>query len=233
MWLVVRGAAWAKRGQRVRVGTAPVKVNLGCGLSVAPGWINVDGGVHAMCAKWPRPLLSLLYRHAECKHTHSRDQYFHLLREARFVHQSLEYGVPFDADTVDFMYSSHMLEHLFREDAAKLLCDAHRALKPGGLIRVAVPDLAYALELYEQGSKEEALGFFFATGQAGWLNQHHYMYDFELLASLMASAGFSEIERRDYRTGACPDISLLDNRPEETLFVEARKSTVHGVSRAQ
>jgi predicted SAM-dependent methyltransferase len=223
MWLAVQGSAWVKRGQRVRVDFAPVKVNLGCGLSVAPGWINVDGSIHAMCAKWPRPLLSYLYRHADCKHTHSRDEYLQVLRAGHFVHQSLEYGVPFDADSVDFMYSSHMLEHLFREDAVRLLRDAHRALKPDGLIRIAVPDLAYAVKLYEAGSKEEAMSFFFTPQRTGWLNHHHYMYDFELLAELMASAGFRHIERRDYRSGTCPDLGLLDNRPEESLFVEARK----------
>jgi predicted SAM-dependent methyltransferase len=223
MWLVVRGAAWAKRSQRVQVNGAPVKVNLGCGLFVAPGWINVDGGVHAMCAKWPRPVLNFLYEHTYCKHTHSRDEYLRVLREEHFVHQSLEYGLPFDADCVDVIYSSHMLEHLFREDAVKLLRDAHRALKPGGLIRIAVPDLSYAMKLYEEGSKEEALDFFFTPQRAGWLNHHHYMYDFQLLARLMSSAGFRHIERRSYQSGACPDVQILDNRPEETLFVEARK----------
>jgi hypothetical protein len=49
------------------------------------------------------------------------------------------------------------------------------------------------------------------------------MYDFDLLRSELTKAGFSKIERRSYRDGDVPDIALLDNRPEETLYVEATK----------
>ena len=74
-----------------------------------------------------------------------------------------------------------------------------------------------------RGAKEEALAFFFSFQQAGYLNQHHYMYDFKLIGELLASVGFTEITQCSFQEGQCPDIKLLDNRPEETLFVEARK----------
>lgn len=32
-----------------------------------------------------------------------------------------------------------------------------------------------------------------------------------------------EAIKRDYRIGNVPDIELLDNRPKETLFMEAEK----------
>lgn len=38
---------YAGLGQLVRVDRRqPVKINLGCGLSIAPGWINVDGSLN-------------------------------------------------------------------------------------------------------------------------------------------------------------------------------------------
>jgi hypothetical protein len=49
------------------------------------------------------------------------------------------------------------------------------------------------------------------------------MYDFELLKDLMQRIGFENIVRRSYREGEAADIMLLDNRPEDSLFVEARK----------
>jgi predicted SAM-dependent methyltransferase len=131
--------------------------------------------------------------------------------------------VPFSDGTVDFIYSSHALEHLFREDAERLLRDAYRALKPGGRLRVAVPDLEYAASLYQHGEKERALAFFFTPHRAGYLNHHHFMYDYELLGGHLAAVGFVEIERGGFQEGSFPDVKTLDNRPEETLFVEARK----------
>lgn len=50
-------------------------------------------------------------------------------------------GLPFADKTFDAVYCSHVLEHLSRGDAANLLQHMHRVLRPGGTIRVAVPDL--------------------------------------------------------------------------------------------
>lgn len=30
-----------------------VKINLGCGLRVASGWLNIDGSLNALIASWP------------------------------------------------------------------------------------------------------------------------------------------------------------------------------------
>jgi hypothetical protein len=44
-----------------------------------------------------------------------------------------------------------------------------------------------------------------------------------MLTAVLESVGFRDIVRRAYREGLTPDLEVLDNRPEETLFVEARK----------
>lgn len=49
--------------------------------------------------------------------------------------------LPFGDASVDFVYHSHLLEHLPLDDAHAFLLECHRILKPGGAIRVAVPDL--------------------------------------------------------------------------------------------
>ncbi|MDL2290752.1 glycosyltransferase, partial [Desulfovibrio sp. OttesenSCG-928-F20] len=73
----------------------------------------------------------------------------------------LRLGVPFADESVDVIYHSHVLEHFTRENAKKFLEDCFRTLRPGGLMRVVVPDLenivrAYlaSLEEAEQGGKE-------------------------------------------------------------------------------
>ncbi len=53
----------------------------------------------------------------------------------------LRRGVPFPDDSFDVVYHSHLLEHLHVQDAPRFMSECYRVLKPGGIIRVAVPDL--------------------------------------------------------------------------------------------
>jgi predicted SAM-dependent methyltransferase len=216
-------STWLKKRQRVATNAHPVMVNLGSGLTVAPGWINVDGSLNALVSCLPQALLKILYQWSDNRQWISREQYIQTLKQYRFVHHRLQYGVPFDDEMVEVIYSSHALEHIFLEEAQALLQDAYRALKAGGLIRLAVPDLEYALRVYQSGAKEQALEFFFSRNRSGYLNHHHYMYDFELLKNMLEKVGFVKVQRCSFRQGNMRDADILDNRPEETLFVEARK----------
>ena len=53
----------------------------------------------------------------------------------------LRRGLPFPAAGVDVCYSSHVLEHLTRAEADRFVAEQRRVLRPGGVIRVVVPDL--------------------------------------------------------------------------------------------
>ena len=66
--------------------------------------------------------------------------------------------------------------------------------------------------------------YFFVDESDSFYARHKYMYDFELLKEKLNAAGFNDVERRNYQEGEAPDLNLLDNRPEESLFVEARKA---------
>jgi predicted SAM-dependent methyltransferase len=57
-------------------------------------------------------------------------------------------GLPFEANTVDVCYSSHVLEHLRPRDGEGFIADQFRVLKPRGIIRVVVPDLEQICRLY-------------------------------------------------------------------------------------
>ncbi|MBA3480342.1 MAG: methyltransferase domain-containing protein, partial [Pirellulales bacterium] len=57
-------------------------------------------------------------------------------------------GLPFESNTVDVCYSSHVLEHLSREEATSFIGEQRRVLKKGGVIRVVVPDLEGICRLY-------------------------------------------------------------------------------------
>ncbi len=53
----------------------------------------------------------------------------------------LRKGIPLENESADFVYSSHMLEHLGKREAENFIRECFRVLKKGGIIRIAVPDL--------------------------------------------------------------------------------------------
>jgi predicted SAM-dependent methyltransferase len=50
-------------------------------------------------------------------------------------------GLPFPDGRFRLVYHSHVLEHLDKESAGFFIGECHRVLEPGGIIRIAVPDL--------------------------------------------------------------------------------------------
>ena len=221
----LHAAALIRKNQRVQPPPGLVKLNIGAGLEVADGWINVDGTMHALAARMPKPVLASLYKRARTvSRMMSREEYLRRLRGNEFVFHDLRHGLPFESNVADFIFCSHVLEHFHREDAERLLREMHRVLKPHGRIRVAVPDLARAFALYESGAKAESLEYFFPDTSQGAYDQHRSMYDYELMTAVLERAGFTEITPQAFRKGAVPDLDKLDNRPEQTLFVEAVKA---------
>lgn len=201
-----------------------VKVNLGCGLRVTKGWLNIDGSLNAMFASWPNWMHKILYRFSGARQYYSLEQYCAILVNHQFFYHDLALSLPLHDNTVDFIYSSHFFEHLFKDDAANLLKACAQALKPGATIRISIPDLAYAISLYGLGKRNEMLeDYFFVAGKGSYLARHKYMYDFDLIKSALEQAGFSGVTRCEYHQGKTPDIEMLDVYPDVSLFVEATR----------
>lgn len=57
-------------------------------------------------------------------------------------------SIPCCSETYDVIYHSHLLEHLKKSQAKKLLIECHRVLSPQGSIRVVVPDLEQITRCY-------------------------------------------------------------------------------------
>lgn len=214
-----------KRKQCCKVSTEqPVKVNLGCGLAVAKGWINIDGSLNALIANLPKLSHRLAYKLSGANRYYTQADYCNLLESNRFVHHDLAAGIPLKDSVADYTYTSHFVEHLFRHDAKHMLNEMYRVLKPGGVTRISVPDLEFAVGLYALGKKERMLTqYFFVEDEDSNYSRHKYMYDFPMMEALLRYAGFRDIRRCQFAQGQVPDISTLDNRPEDSLFVEATK----------
>lgn len=59
-------------------------------------------------------------------------------------------GLPFRDGEADACYTSHVLEHLTSAAAGQLVAECHRVLRPGGIIRLVVPDLEAIARHYLQ-----------------------------------------------------------------------------------
>jgi predicted SAM-dependent methyltransferase len=207
-----------------KLGQEPFRLNLGCGLAVAKGWINIDASFNALIASWPGAAHDFFYRFTGSNRYYTNDEYRKLLSNNTFVCHDLLHGIPFMDQSIEYAYSSHFLEHLTRTDAVALLQEVYRVLKPGGMLRIAIPDLEFAISLYVRQERERMLrNYFFVEDKANPFSQHRYMYDFQLLQSALEEEGFVNIARCSYQEGKTPDLSLLDNRPEDSLFVEASR----------
>lgn len=57
-------------------------------------------------------------------------------------------GLPFPDRSFDACYCSHVLEHLEPAQAERAVAEIYRVLRPGGVVRVVVPDLAAIAEHY-------------------------------------------------------------------------------------
>lgn len=221
---VERLFGWLHKRQRIEPSSQPVKLNLGSGLHVAPGWINIDSSLKTLLARLPQFALRRAYRLATVGSTHSRDEFVALLRDNRFVFHDLKYGIPFRDSSVDFIFSSHVLHHLYREDALALIREAVRVLKPGGTIRITVPDLEVIVAMYLEGRREQALKYLFYPKEArSNLSRRCYQYDFVLLKGLMEEAGVRNVRRCKFREGRVPDLDRLDRLSHETLYVEGER----------
>ncbi len=119
-------------------------LNLGCGHKVCahPNVINIDWSMH-LRLRSSRVLSAL----APLLLYGDRLKRFERLPKNILPHD-LRRGIPFPDDSVDAIFHSNVLEHLDRGIAEQFLAEALRALRPGGMHRIVVPDFEYACGAY-------------------------------------------------------------------------------------
>lgn len=108
--------------------------------------------------------------------------------------------LPMVADgSAEVVYSSHVLEHFPRSETGRVLREWRRVLRPGGTLRVAVPDFDALSALYvETGRLELVLGPLFGRGDYLY-NVHYTAFDEALLCRALEAAGFVRPRRYDWR----------------------------------
>ncbi|MEI7451743.1 MAG: methyltransferase domain-containing protein [Candidatus Falkowbacteria bacterium] len=222
--LIISLASCLYKNVKYKNGESNVKVNLGCGLQCLPGWINIDGSLTALFGSKKNSWINkILYKLAGSSDYYSFAAYNKVIQENGLNFYNLQKGVPLNDNSTDIVYCSHFLEHLNKVDGHHFLEECFRALKPGGLLRVVVPDLDFAMTMYQEGKVEEMQGLFFYTSDNWDFTAHKHNYNFAYLQSILAKIGFTKIVKLSYRQGECPNIDYLDVYPEHSMYVECRK----------
>jgi predicted SAM-dependent methyltransferase len=157
---------------------------------------------------------------------------------------------PFPNECFELVFSEHLIEHLTYQQGEGMLREVFRTLVPGGLLRVATPDLRFLFELYSSDESELSdryvewalrhsnlpdpgvhrevivINHFFRA----W--NHAFIYDFETLSALARRIGFGEVRRCAVGSSDSPGLQKLESHgriiPEEfnvfeTFVLEARK----------
>lgn len=86
--------------------------------------------------------------------------------------------LPFEDESVDVCYASHVLEHLGRNEARALLAECYRVIRKDGIIRLVVPDLESIVRDYLRIMEE-------AEGGAGEARNDYEWITIELLDQLV------------------------------------------------
>ena len=100
------------------------------------------------------------------------------------------YPLEYADNSVDEIRASHILEHFTFKEAAEALQEWARVLKPGGRMRIAVPDVDKCLT-----SKDPRRLFFLMGGQTDENDIHKSAYDENRLRGVMAEAGIGNLRR--------------------------------------
>lgn len=116
------------------------------------------------------------------------------------------YPLPYADGSVDAIRASHVLEHFPHKDVSAVLAEWVRALKPGGEVRLAVPNFAKIAEDYLAGKPQMTEGYVMG-GQTDEADYHKAIFDREHLTRLLASAGLMLI--RDWTSELPNDCAAL------------------------
>jgi predicted SAM-dependent methyltransferase len=137
--------------------------------------------------------------------------------------------LPFKSNSIDFIYSEHMIEHISYESAKYMIKECNRVLKNKGRIRISTPDLDKYISLFDS-NKTATQKEFIAFMNKNWLYKfsndntlpyhilnlnmhawgHQYIYCKATLSEQLSSANFSQIKKYNNNNSSDPDFVDLE-----------------------
>lgn len=145
----------------------------------------------------------------------------------------LKEPLPYKDNSVDIIYNEHFIEHITAREGSKFLKECYRVLKPGGIFRIATPDLKYILLKYFFIWKNQfwikKYGYSWIKTKAEMVNivfrewGHQYLYDKEELKRRLIEAGFNRISSKKLNQSKYQELRNRETRKDSKLILEAVK----------
>ncbi len=212
-----------------------IRINIGSGRTPTLDWHNYDNSWSIRFSGLGSPIVLKVLEKVRLLVAQQRE-FIEFARKADIKWADAAKHIPEQDNSVEVIYSSHMLEHLDREEAYSFLREARRILKHGGIIRLAVPSIRYHVENYVKDgdadrfienvnlARAKPRSFFekmrfLVSGS----RNHHWMYDGKSLCKLLDTGGF--IKAKIMKSGSTMigdpgELNLRELFPE-SVFVEA------------
>ena len=207
------------------------KVNFGCFHQILDGWINVDFVLrHIIISKIPF-LPYVLYRLKFLR----KEIY---LKHKTGVFKKIKYGdvrkkLKFRDNSVDYIFLSHMLEHLYKEEAGFFIGECYRIMKKGASMRLELPDFRLLVKQYEENinakeDKWKAMSIFnsmlYEPNEKDQPVGHKFMYDEFSLKHALEKEGFRNCKTYDLGKGNFPNVEIFITKGKEgSLIMECDK----------
>lgn len=145
-----------------------------------------------------------------------------------------------NADRFDGVCLAHVLEHFDVPGALHILREIHKCLKPGGVLRITVPDASYFRQVYPRDCRENWVELFENVndvsenttylGVAMFFEQHKQCLSEDAVWCMLAHVGFrpeliTRVEAGKSLSGnpAGQVMTIMDSRPKFSLAMEATR----------
>lgn len=146
----------------------------------------------------------------------------------------LRRGLPFADESCSAIFSEHVIEHLAKEDAEKLLGECRRVMQKGGVLRLSTPDAERFLRSYAGDGKflehpEFPRAIETPLDRINMMmredGQHLWVYDNASLLLLLRRVGFTACTEQQFGISQHPRMQNIDtpSRAFESFYVEAVK----------
>lgn len=213
------------------------RLHMGCGQTYLEGWINCDGAPSArLFCLLPGPIRFCLQRSGLLGK--GTQHFWRFLETHPITYVNARKKWPFANESIDIVYSSHVIDCFSPTHVRYFFQQAYRVLKPGGEIRLAGMNLAREVQIYLQQENAERLvslisfpnpnegSLWRRLRQALW---PHIIYrahlDFGSYKKLLHEAGFEEIVNLHPGETTIAHLEPINlwQRHGESVYVEARK----------
>ena len=157
---------------------------------------------------------------------------FAQMHHYKFVHMDATKPTNLEDGVVDFIVSSHMIEHLDWNEGLIFLKECYRILKPTGVIRISCPDIQKLCQLYLDNRLQEFDELNVVSrlkpvqSYKLWsliFDGHKIAHDWQSLLTLGTLAGF-KVERKQFNEGNEKILSeAFDYLPDLSIYIELTK----------